>query len=268
MTRTYSIDLYDRDLLVDLAEILQRCQDPTTEVNALPEIMGHFAFLERIALQDNCVYSLFDFNAYRYLFHTKTLFSLIGLNPGITSPRWDSSYVAMLTDRKPIHQFLFLRKQFVSRFKLSDYRAVQFVACGCYSTNLEGKQLRGFYRSRPLTYDAAGDVAVAFDCVSDVKPLMVTERGYWIRLSADEHICYWHSNTGKLIMKDIISPREIELIMLWRSGLSIPEIADRVCISTFTVKNQLANARQRMLARDNSSLVLLCTLIGILPPTF
>lgn len=254
--------------LIDLANQLQDEWYAGGENNYSPALRAQMALLEEMAIRNKCVYSLFDFEKYQYIFHTKNLFDFIGLAPDQKPSKWDSSYLSLIEDRNPVAVFLDLRKNFLTNLTPQQRESFHSTTCGAYLLNLKGQRLRGMYRATPLTYDKSGNVKLSFDSVSNVKELMVPESGHWIRFAAGEKIHYWHSRTEQVVAKDILSPREIEFINLWKSGLSIPEIATHFYVSVHTVKNQLTNARQRLLARDNTSLTQLATLIGVLKPAF
>jgi len=254
--------------LIDLADQLQDTWHSGQEDYYTPELRAQMALLEEMARLNKCVYSLFDFEKYRYIFHTKNLFDLIGLTSGQKAAKWDSSYLSLIEDGRPIEKYLALRKQFLALLPADERTAFQSTTCGSFVINLKGQRLRGMYRAKPLTFDASGNVKLSFDSVSDVKNLMVAQVGYWIRFAASTVVYHWHSHTDKLIAKDIVSPREAQFIALWKAGNTIPEIAELTYVSPFTVKNQLANARARMLARDNTALTQLCSVTGILSTPF
>lgn len=258
----------NNNFLIELANQLEDQWHPTYEADYLSSVHSQIALLEEMALLNKCVYSLFDFEKYQYIFHTKNLFNFIGLETDKRPSKWDSSYLSLIEDHNPITIFLALRKDFVANLTLEQRKNVHFTICGSYLVNLKGQRLRGMYRARPLTYDKLGNVKLSFDSVSNIKELMVPDTGHWIRFSAGDKIRHWHSRTEHIVSKDILSPREIDFINLWKSGLSIPEIAKQAYVSVYTVKNQLTNARHRLLARDNTSLAQLATLIGVLKPTF
>ena len=249
--------------LIGLAEQLQDNWQPGHSDRFPPDLQAQLALLEQMAELNKCVYSLFDFEKHQYIFHTRNLFSIIGLPPNQTNARWDPSYLRLIEDWKPIERFLALREQVLSNLSAEEKVGFRSTTCGAHVLNLKGKRIRGCYQARALTFDKSGNVKLSFDSVSDVKELMVNESGHWMRFAAGDKVYHWHSHTEQLVAKDIVSPREIEFINLWKSGLSVPEIAKRVCVSNYTVKNQLANARRRMLARDNTSLVRLFSVFGL-----
>lgn len=250
-------------ILVELASQLQESWHPGYEDQYPSVLRGQLALLEEMAELNKCVFSLYDFEKNKYIFHTKNLFDFIGLELDHKSYKWDSSYLSLIEDRDPIKIFLALRRKFLTGLTSQQRANFQSIACGSYLINLKGQRLRGMYRAWPLTYDTLGNVKLSFDSVSNIKELMLPKSGHWIRFATVKKIHYWHSENEQVVTKDILSPREIEFISLWKSGLSIPEIADHLYVSPHTVKNQLTNARQRLLARDNTSLAQLATLMGV-----
>lgn len=255
-------------VLIDLANQLRNEWYAGREIDFSPVLRAQIALLEEMAIRNKCVYSLFDFENYQYIFHTKNLFDFIGLEPDQQPSKWDSSYLSLIEDRNPVAIYLALRKTFLANLTPKQRENFHATTCGAYLLNLRGQRLRGMYRATALTYDRSGNVKLSFDSVSNIKELMVHESGHWIRFAAGEKIHHWHSRTQQIVPKDILSPREIEFINFWKSGFSIPQIAEHFCVSIHTVKNQLTNARHRLLARDNTSLAQLATLIGVLKPAF
>lgn len=254
--------------LLNLAEKLRRERQLGEPPIYSPEVSVLTGLLEEMAVHNQRIYSLFDFEEYVYLFHTRNLFDVIGLDPGTENPKWNHAYISLLEDHKPVERFVAIKDKITERFSEAAMTGLQCVACGCYAVNLKGERIRGLYRSLPLSFDDQGHTKVCFDSLSNIRDLMLPEPGYWMRFSFANHVFCWHSHSGRLVEKDIITPREKELITLWKKGLSIPQISDAIHISAFTVKNQLSNARKKLLARDNTSLVQLCVAAGILAPAF
>lgn len=265
---TNVVQFKSRKFLLDFAERLREEWKEGENNLYSSKLTTQIAILEETSKYNNCVYSLFDFEKYTYLFYTQNLFDLIGLSPQAKEKKWDHAYLSAAQDLKPVEKFLTLRENVLAAHSDALPDNFQSAIGGCYITNLQGIKMRLLYRSRPISFTSSGNVKISFDCVSNITNLMVSEPGYWIRFTLNNKSFCWHNNNKKLLPKDIISPREAEFITLWNSGLSIPEIAQKSHVSIYTVKNQLANARKRMFARDNTSLARICSLIGVLPSYF
>ena len=136
--------------------------------------------------------------------------------------------------------------------------------CGAFVKNFSGQILRLHYHHLPFSFNAEGQPVLSYDSLADVKTLMDSEPGFWIRFCAGDKYFYWHSALGTLAARDVLSPQEKEIIGLWAHGKSITEIAAHFSVSINTVKNQFNTARRRLLARDNTALVQLCRMSGIL----
>ena len=61
----------------------------------------------------------------------------------------------------------------------------------------------------------------------------------------------------------VVSNREIEVLQLIADGCSTPEVAEKLFISTKTVKNHLASIYQKLDARDRTQAVLQAVRMGI-----
>ncbi len=65
---------------------------------------------------------------------------------------------------------------------------------------------------------------------------------------------------------DPLTPREWEIVVLLAEGRSTAEIADRLHLSTHTVKNYVRNAREKLHAPTRLALVLAAQRLGVLQP--
>src|SRR5690606_12632990 len=95
--------------LINLAANLEDGWQPGYESRYPPELRAQMALLEEMALRNNVVYSLFDFEKHHYIFHTRNLFSLIGLPQ--QQAKWNSTYLSLIEDHRPVENFVALRKQ-------------------------------------------------------------------------------------------------------------------------------------------------------------
>ena len=62
----------------------------------------------------------------------------------------------------------------------------------------------------------------------------------------------------------MISAREEEVLQLFADGMSLPEVAAALYISTKTVKNHLASIYAKLDARDRTQAVLRAVRMGII----
>ncbi len=229
---------------------------------------AEFILLNEISVLNKCVYFLSDFENREYLFYTDNFNNLKGFNPKTINVEWGSDYPPLLTDRSSALRYISLLSKIIARLSLTELSELQCICCGYYIHDRADLNFRCLYSSGSIFITDQSKLKLSFDGLSNVMSLMTSEIGYWIRFSAAGKVFHWHSRTNKLVEKDILSLREKEIANLWRLGFSIPEIAAKLYISNFTVKNQLANARGKLLARDNTALVQLCLRTGILSSDF
>lgn len=255
------------EILKKIGNKLREHYRPGGESDIPEDIIPQLALLNGLAQTSNRVYSLFDFVLFDYLFCTKNIAAFVGENeqPGL-SAQWKDKYWSLVSDPKSIATFISLRTQVLLLLAPEERTSFHSVVCGGQVVNISNQVLRLLYHSHPLILDEEANVLLSFDSLENVYPHLNAAAGYWIRFESGSKIFHWHSDAGRLVPKDIISQREKELILLWRKGCTVAEIAELCCVSVQTVKNQLNSVRSRLFARDNSSLARLCTLSGILPP--
>lgn len=113
-------------------------------------------------------------------------------------------------------------------------------------------------------------------CNEDIWPLLVIGVRYDIteHLKGEDYWIYREKNVdGQVVSKlyaenrnekQLLTPREKEILKLIASGLSSKEVARQLYISTETVKQHRKNMIQRTHAKDTSSLIHICKLCEII----
>lgn len=104
--------------LIDLAGQLQDTWELGNEDQYPPELRAQMALLEDMAEVYKCIFSLFDFEKHKYIFHTKNLFNFVGLERDQRPSKWDSSYLSLIEDRNPIEIYLALREKLLVELTL------------------------------------------------------------------------------------------------------------------------------------------------------
>lgn len=239
-------------------KFLEESRHPSNEMN----------MIEEMSATNKCIYFLSDFENLAYSFYTQNFYKLKTLFPEAVQLKWDAGYPPLLTDRFLALKYMSLLKRLACKFSPDQLQNMQCTCCGYFINNRNNLKFRCLYKSSSLSTDECGGLKLSVDSLSNVAGLMGVEPGCWIRCAGAGSVIHWHSRTNKLVPKEILSQREIEIVGLWKQGYAISEIADALCVSSFTIKNQLANARQKLLARDNTSLVQLCIKAGILSTDF
>ncbi len=257
----YFTRLDDDSFLLEFAGRLRSEWGPARHFDLPEDLQREVLLLEELSKRNNRVYSIFDRERFEFVFHTWNLFALAGLPEG---KKWEITSTRVLQDQGIVKTFVTVMLQVAARLSPEESRDLRSCVCGAYTRNLKGELLRLHYTHHPFTFDVNGLPVLSLGSVADVKSLMTAGEGFWMYFKAGEKSFHWHSHKKELVAKDIVTAREKEIIALWRSGLSIPEIAEKLYISVVTVKNQLHNARKRLMVRDNTALAELCYATGII----
>ncbi len=259
---TGALQFEDNNFLLDFTSRLRSEWKPGDSYAGLSESLKREVFLiEDLSKRTNRVYSIFDRERFGFVFYTWNLFALAGLPEG---KKWEIASTKVLQDQGIVKTFVTVMLGLAARLSPEESRDLRSCVCGAYIRNLKGELLRLHYTHHPFTFDANGLPVLSLGSVADVKSLMTAEEGFWMYFRAGEKIFHWHSHKKELVAKDIVTAREKEIIVLWRSGLAIPEIAEKLFVSAVTVKNQLHNARTRLMVRDNTALAQICHATGII----
>ncbi len=259
--RENSVRIEDNSFLVDFADRLRREWEPEKHFTLSEDLQREVFLLEELSKRNNRVYSIFDRERFGFVFHTWNLFALAGLPEG---QKWEIASTRVLQDLGIVKTFVTVMLQVAARLSPEESRDLRSCVCGAYTRNLKGELLRLHYTHHSFTFDVNGLPVLSLGSVADVKSLMTAGEGFWMYFKTGEKVFHWHSHKKELVAKDIVTAREKEIVGLWRSGLSIPEIAEKLFVSVVTIKNQLHNARTRLMVRDNTALAEICHATGII----
>lgn len=136
---------------------------------------------------------------------------------------------------------------------------IQIFHCGIRYRLLNDKPVCLLSKGLPIHYNAQRKFSYTFNFVQNINHLLKKDfRNYWIRISHgehSEHVHTFHSADKIPSTKDLLSPREKEILKLIADDLDTKEIAERLFISTATVGNHRSNMIERLGARDTTALV-------------
>jgi len=196
--------------------------------------------LETFALQNHIFIGIFDADHSRYIFQTSNAIH--------------KEAQGRITD---------LEAKIAGEFTPDEKKDIRLFVCGSCPVNAGQNRIKYLLQRIPLGFGAHAYPGIYLDSIRNVTHL-VSGEGYWLRIKAGEKVYSWFSGQKKLLRHDIISDREKEVIQYWAEGYSFSKIEDKLFISVNTIKNHLKACRNRLLARDNISLVQLCLLSGAL----
>jgi DNA-binding CsgD family transcriptional regulator len=142
---------------------------------------------------------------------------------------------------------------------LSQKTNFKFFHCGIRYRRLDGKAICLFSKGLPIHYDAQRNFTFTFNYVQNVAHLLKKDFCYyWVRISHglnNEFVHSFHSENKEYSNRDLLSPREKEILLLIADDLDTREIAEKLFISPNTVGNHRSNMIDRLGARDTTALV-------------
>ncbi len=132
----------------------------------------------------------------------------------------------------------------------------------------DGKQIRLFSQGIPIQVDENRNFKYTFNFVQNINNLIKRDYPYyWIRLSYGEHnefVQTFHSESRVFATRDLLSPREKEILLLIDEDRDTKEIAKKLHISVNTVGNHRSNMIERLGVRDTTALVQLAKMVGMI----
>ena len=117
-----------------------------------------------------------------------------------------------------------------------------------------------------LRFDEEGQPTLSLVHAIDISPF-IKEEVYWIRFTRgdnNEYVSFFTSKEGRQQFKDLISPRELEVLQLVAAQKDSKEISKLLNISFKTVEKHRKNMIARSCAKDMTALIYLCQLVEII----
>lgn len=224
-------------------------------------------YIEDFAYQNHVAISVFDQVKWKYLYFSQNYYDFFGVEKSEAKPEFPLGYQHMFEDASQIRKFIHLQDKILQEFTREEQKQLTITVCGFSINNEKGKKMRLMMKSKPIAFTSENNLNVALNNIRDIKYLL-DDNGFWLRISAGKKVFHWSKDYDSFCKGDIISIREKEVLRQWMLGLNITEIANSLFISPNTVKNHLKSMRKKLLARDNTALVELSLLCGILKPNY
>lgn len=256
--------LENKRFLLEFAQELRRELPLIHHFEVSEELLRKIALIEEISAMHASIYSVFDFTEGEYLFHTQNFHVLTGYSSPLPLGKIKDIYTAFIPERRTVDKYMELLRKVYALLGEEEKNQLRAAVVGGVVENIHHATFRCCYLAQPLTFNDSGHVELSFDSLSDIQTLLAPQPGFWMRFSTHKRVFHWHSHTNRLVEKDIVLPREREVLLLWKKGIAIPGIASNLKVSIFTVKNHLINLRKRLLVRDNTSAIQLCMRTGII----
>jgi DNA-binding CsgD family transcriptional regulator len=138
--------------------------------------------------------------------------------------------------------------------------------CGWeYKTRKTGKTKYLMINQQGLEYSDKGEPLIVLVTVSDVTHLLREKPPFWstIQLENTTHYCY-HSEKSGIHVAELLSPREIEFLRCFESGLELKAISEKMGISYKTADTHRTNILQRTGARNPMAAIELVRRVGLM----
>lgn len=212
--------------------------------------------LEAFAQQNHIFIGIFDSIRSHYIFQTTAATHSALDNINIAHP------LDFIHNKEIQHDIMDMETKLTRQFNSDEKKNSKLFICGGYPSKAGQNGLKYFLQRVPLAFGSNVYEGIYLDSIQNVTHL-VSGEGYWLRLKAKEKVYSWFSIQKKLLHHDLISVREKEVIRYWANGYSLSRIEDTLFISVNTIKNHLKACRNRLLTRDNASLVHICLLSDV-----
>jgi DNA-binding CsgD family transcriptional regulator len=174
----------------------------------------------------------------------------------------DKNYVSFFTESVKWFQEILASISFSNRVNVSIFH------CGIRYNRLDNTPICLFSKGMPIHYDAQRNFTFTFNYVQNIHHLFKKDYPYyWIRIAFGvnkEYVHTLHSGDRKYSSKDLLSPREKEILRLISADYDTKEIAGKLFISVATVGHHRSNMIERLGARDTTALVQLAKMAEII----
>lgn len=224
-------------------------------------------YIENFACQNHVAISIFDQEQWKYLYYSQNYYDFFGVKKSEAKPEFPLGYQHMFQDASQIRKFVRIQDEIINEFSNDELVQLSITICGFSINNEKGKKMRLIMQSKPIAFTSENKLKVTLNNLRDVRYLL-DEEGIWLRISSDDNVFHWSRDKESFCKGDILSVREKEVLREWMLGKNILEITNSLFISSNTVKNHLKSMRKKLLARDNTALVELALLSGIIKPTY
>ncbi len=225
-------------------------------------IAERFQLLELHSTTRKIIFSITNRTSFEYLFISSGYRDFYGLAEN-EPVDWHHVFPRVIREPLVLKGVMDGLRQLLEKFNEAEREQFSCVICGPPVTTLHGVFKRVGMQVYPVCWDQDDRVHWAgLNSTQDIKHLLGGE-GFWIRVSSGDKVFTYFSSNDKITNRDIVTTTELEVIKMWGQGMDVPAIAEAKENSIHTVNNQFKSARNRLLARDNTALLELCVLAGI-----
>jgi DNA-binding CsgD family transcriptional regulator len=110
-----------------------------------------------------------------------------------------------------------------------------------------------------LDFTDNGSILMVMMVMKNINSLVKSKDIWWAEFNVNNGNIYsFHSSDKKFVNTGILSQREMEILQLMGAGNDTKAVADKICLSPFTVDTHKKNMLLKLGAKDTSSLLLMC----------
>ncbi len=220
---------------------------------------------EKLEIFDNTLLLFYDHKKMQIVYTSNNAPKIIGYTGDELRSMGFQFYLKIF---HPSH-FCFPFRQIRTEYKLfSTYNHLSMLDRKIYLGGLKvihknGNLLRGFFKTKTLVVSEDNKPELSLIQGQDFTHLFKGS-SYWIRLSiAGTTYCYV-SHSKRKEFKDLISPKELDVLRLVAKNMPTPEIAKLLNLSTSTIDTHRKNMIARTGVINTTALTHLCKVMEIL----
>jgi len=225
--------------------------------------------IEQLMLNQNRFFLIFSHVEYWPIYFSKNFEEFMGYDPKHLAQQglW---YAFKKIHWSQFSLFLNIRK-WTKKFVKENKKKVPLLNHGRYFCGLKFKNAWGEYRSyflrqKMLLVNDNNEAILSFVEIEDITAIYKTNN-YWSRISAknDQYsLSRFYISTGnKKEFKDLISPKEMDILKLCNEQKSVQEISEILQLSKNTVERHRKNMIARAGVKDLTALIHVCRLCEI-----
>jgi len=237
--------------------------------NNVQEYITHLKEIEALASNRQVITILGSHQKFEPLYISKNLYDLMGYRVEDVK-KWSIGLLFKVLHWKQLLLPLTLHKwgnTFINTVPtdfITENPTVYF--CGLRLRTKEGQLKTWFLSITRLGFDKEGQPTLSLIRATDVSPF-IKDNTYWIRFTRGynkEYVRFYRSQEGRQCYKDMISPRELEVLKLVAAQKDSKEISKLLHISFKTVDKHRKNMIARSGTKDMTALIYLCQLAEII----
>jgi DNA-binding CsgD family transcriptional regulator len=226
--------------------------------------------LNLMGANKNTIYLLFDVKEFKILFCSNNFETMSGFSHKEFMEKNTLFFFGMLDRSDLVFFFQFSRflKRFHKAVPIESQKEFNQIQWSGLNVNLkDGSKMTAFLKIMPFAPSENGLGRLCLITVEDVTSIVKKGAPYWARMEVGLETkyvsCFFENNT-KFALKDIVSERELEILIRLAKGQESKEIAQELFISAHTVDTHRKNMYTRLGAKDSAGLMELSRMCNLI----